>query len=42
MKTYIEDLIDSIQRNKDAILKNIKEAFGKRLMIPMDRSHGKA
>lgn len=31
MKDYIEDLVDSIQRNKDAILKNVKEAFGKEI-----------
>ena len=31
MKDYIEDLIDSIQRNKDSILKNIREAFGKEI-----------
>lgn len=31
MKDYIEDLVDSIQRNKDSILKNIKEAFGKEI-----------
>jgi superfamily II DNA/RNA helicase len=31
MKDYIEDLIDSIQRNKDAILGSIREAFGKEI-----------
>ena len=28
MRDYIEDLVDSIQRNKDSILNNIKHAFG--------------
>ena len=36
MIDYIEDLVDSIQRNKDSILKNIKEAFGKEI----DESNG--
>ncbi len=36
MIDYIEDLVDSIQRNKDSILKNIKEAFGKEI----DQSNG--
>ena len=31
MKDYIEDLIDSIQRNKTSIFTNIKEAFGKEI-----------
>ncbi|MEI6137957.1 MAG: DEAD/DEAH box helicase [Mariniphaga sp.] len=31
MKDYIEDLVDSMQRNKVSILKNIKEAFGKEI-----------
>ena len=31
MKDYIEDLLESIQRNKAAIIKNIKEAFGKEI-----------
>lgn len=31
MKDYIEDLVDSIQRNRDSILKNIREAFGKEI-----------
>lgn len=29
IKDYIEDLVDSIQRNKQVILQNIREAFGK-------------
>jgi len=29
IKDYIEDLVDSIQRNKQIILQNIREAFGK-------------
>jgi ribosomal protein S27E len=31
MADYIDDLIDSIERNKTNILKNIKEAFGKEI-----------
>jgi superfamily II DNA/RNA helicase len=31
MKDYIEDLVDSIQRNKDSIIRNIKEAFEKEI-----------
>lgn len=31
MKVYIEDLVDSIQRNREIILKNIREAFGKEI-----------
>jgi ATP-dependent helicase YprA (DUF1998 family) len=31
MNDYIEDLIESIQRNKERILKNIKEAFSKEI-----------
>ena len=36
MKEYIGDLIESIQRNLDVILKNIREAFGKEI----DESNG--
>jgi len=31
MKDYIEDLVESIQRNKPSILTNIREAFGKEI-----------
>lgn len=31
MKDYIEDLVESIQRNRGSILKNIEEAFGKEI-----------
>ena len=31
IKDYIEDLVDSIQRNKDTILRNINEAFSKEI-----------
>jgi superfamily II DNA/RNA helicase len=31
MKDYIEDLVNSIQRNRESILTNIKEAFGKEI-----------